>query len=69
MSFHSPAADPMPPQRMEGTYTQDRALEDLPGIRHALETFLQSHMLESEQFCHDSDPKKYVSCVPEESPS
>lgn len=58
MMTKRPAAEAMPPQRMAGPYTQDRALEDIPGIRHALEIFLQSHMVESEQFCHDSDPKK-----------
>ncbi|TDL19779.1 hypothetical protein BD410DRAFT_815806 [Rickenella mellea] len=43
---------------MDGPYTQDRALEDIPGAAHALDLFLASHMVESEQFCHESDPTK-----------
>ena len=45
-------------QPMSGEYTQDRALEDLPGVAHALSLFLASHMVESEKFCLESDPKK-----------
>lgn len=45
---------------MKGIYTQDRALEDLPGVAHALSLFLASHMVESEEFCRESDPKKCV---------
>ena len=47
-----------PPLTMDGPYTHDRALEDLPGVKHALDLFLASHMVESEEFCHESDPKK-----------
>ncbi|KAL5496113.1 hypothetical protein ACEPAH_3030 [Sanghuangporus vaninii] len=47
----------MPPAKMKGKYTQNRGLEDLPGVRHALDLFLSSHMVESEQFCRESDPK------------
>ncbi|KAI0071516.1 hypothetical protein K474DRAFT_1630434 [Panus rudis PR-1116 ss-1] len=42
----------------KGPYTQDKALEDLPGICYALHLFLASHMVESEEYCHKSDPAK-----------
>ena len=42
------------------SYTQERALDDLPGISYALALFLSSHMVESEEFCHERDPKKCV---------
>jgi hypothetical protein len=44
-------------------YLRKDALDDLPGVSYALELFLQSHMLESEEYCHKHDPKKYVSLV------
>ena len=47
-------------QPMSGEYTHDRALEDIPGVAQALALFLASHMVESEKFCHESDPKKYT---------
>ncbi|KAH8103762.1 hypothetical protein DFH11DRAFT_1734486, partial [Phellopilus nigrolimitatus] len=34
----------VPPRTMEGAYAQERALEDIPGIKHALNLFLASHM-------------------------
>ncbi|KAI5118784.1 hypothetical protein M0805_005014 [Coniferiporia weirii] len=55
MSTLSPSP---PPRTPEGPYAPDRALEDIPGIKHALELFLASHMLESEQYCHTRDPTK-----------
>ena len=48
------------PARMEGAYTPDRALEDLPVVKHALNLFLASHMVESEQYLLGCDPKKFV---------
>ncbi|KLO18664.1 hypothetical protein SCHPADRAFT_899460 [Schizopora paradoxa] len=48
----------IPPLKMSGLYTHGRALEDLPGVAHALALFMASHMIESEQYCHESDPKK-----------
>ena len=39
-------------------YNHDDALEDLPCMHYALELFLNSHMLESEDYCHKSDQKK-----------
>ena len=47
----------VPPAEMKGAYTHARALEDTPGIAHALELFLASHMKESEEYCTKSDPK------------
>ena len=42
----------------KGPYTQDKALEDLPGIAYALHLFLASHMFESEEYCNKADPAK-----------
>ncbi|GJE96162.1 hypothetical protein PsYK624_123550 [Phanerochaete sordida] len=39
-------------------YVAKKALSDLPGIAYALHLFLASHMLESEEYCNKSDPKK-----------
>lgn len=41
-------------------YDAEEALEDLPGVSYALEVFLSSHMLESEEYCHKMDETKYV---------
>lgn len=41
-------------------YSHDVALDDLPGIAFALDTFLKSHMVESEEYCHRNDPRKCV---------
>jgi hypothetical protein len=41
-------------------YDISEALKDLPGITYALDIFLASHMFEAEDYCHKSDPKKYV---------
>lgn len=45
---------------MEGAYRNDRGLEDLPVVKHALALFLASHMVESEQYLLGCDSKKYV---------
>ena len=34
------------------------ALDDISGIRHALDLFFASHMLESEEYCNKNDEKK-----------
>ena len=54
----------MKPAIMEGKYTKDRGLEDLPGVKHALDLFLSSHMIEAEEFCRESDPKMCVFASP-----
>ena len=41
-------------------YTQDNALADIPAIKHAEDLFLNSAMVESEEYCLRLDPKKYV---------
>ncbi|KAK7676982.1 hypothetical protein QCA50_020011, partial [Cerrena zonata] len=46
-------AEPPAPQ---GRYTQEQALDDLPGVAYALHLFLASHMVESEDYCHKCDP-------------
>ncbi|KAF8147845.1 hypothetical protein B0H34DRAFT_785773 [Crassisporium funariophilum] len=46
------------PPKVKYPYKPTEALEDLPGVCHALELFLSSHMLESEEYCHKSDEKK-----------
>lgn len=53
---------PLPPADVvyhKGPYNPEKdALSDVPGLRHALDLFLSSHMLESENFCRDMDPAK-----------
>ncbi|KAI6030082.1 hypothetical protein EDC04DRAFT_107009 [Pisolithus marmoratus] len=51
-----------PPPPVPTTYTPERALEDLPGIHWVLHEFLQSRMLESEEFCDRVDPNKERLC-------
>ena len=41
-------------------YSQSVALDDIPGIAFALDTFLKSFMVESEEYCHRVDPRKCV---------
>jgi hypothetical protein len=41
-------------------YSHSAALDDIPGIAYALETFLNSQMVESEEYCHRNDPQKCV---------
>lgn len=57
-------APPPPPANCktpQGQYiAEESALEDLPGITHALDLFLASHMVEAESYCHQMDPTKSV---------
>lgn len=48
---------PSPPS-VKYPYNPADALEDLPGVSYALEQFLMSHMLESEEYCDRSDERK-----------
>ena len=41
-------------------YSPTKALEDIDGIVYALHLFLGSHMVESEQYCREYDPKMCV---------
>ena len=50
-----------PPPSVKNPYKEKEALDDIPGVAYALETFLQSRMVECEDYCHESDPKKYAS--------
>ncbi|KAG6872871.1 hypothetical protein C0995_005859, partial [Termitomyces sp. Mi166 len=62
----SPPAQPTPswapvytsPPTVKHPYTPSEALGDLQGVCYALETFLNSQMLESEAYCHQSDVGK-----------
>jgi hypothetical protein len=53
-----------PPPPADVVYNKDPydperdALKDLPGVRYALDLFLGSHMIRSEKFCVEMDPKK-----------
>ena len=53
---------PLPPADVvyhKDSYDPERdALDDLTGLRYALDLFLASHMVESENFCKDMDPAK-----------
>jgi len=44
-------------------YSPGAALDDLPGIAYALDTFLKSQMVESEEYCHRNDPQKCVAII------
>ncbi|KAG6875979.1 hypothetical protein C0993_006436, partial [Termitomyces sp. T159_Od127] len=46
------------PPPVKHPYVAAEALGDLPGVTYALETFLNSRMLESEEYCHTSDVRK-----------
>lgn len=46
------------PPAPSGSYSPKRALDDLPGTQYALELFLASKMVESEEYCDKCDPKK-----------
>lgn len=50
-----------PPAPPKGSYSPKNALDDLPGTHYALELFLASKMVESEEYCDQCDPKKCVS--------
>ncbi|KZV62664.1 hypothetical protein PENSPDRAFT_591100 [Peniophora sp. CONT] len=47
-----------PPPGVKTPYKAKEALDDITGVAYALETFLQSRMVECEEYCHESDPKK-----------
>ncbi|KAH9900726.1 hypothetical protein C8Q73DRAFT_675481 [Cubamyces lactineus] len=46
-----------PPPFPKSPYSPTKALEDIDGIVYALHLFLGSHMVESEQYCREYDPK------------
>jgi len=46
------------PPEITWPYTHSNALDDIPGIAYALDLFLKSLMVESEEYCHRSDPKQ-----------
>jgi hypothetical protein len=48
------------PPTVTWPYSHTSALDDIPGIAYALDLFLKSLMVESEEYCHTSDPKKCV---------
>ncbi|TFK32750.1 hypothetical protein BDQ12DRAFT_475905 [Crucibulum laeve] len=54
-TFKSKYAAPPP---VKNPYKPSEALDDIPGVSYALELFLASKMLESEEYCHKSDEKK-----------
>ncbi|EJF58913.1 hypothetical protein BD309DRAFT_970426 [Dichomitus squalens] len=39
------------------SYRPENALDDIPAISYALHVFLRSHMVESEEFCKEYDPR------------
>ncbi|KAH8108397.1 hypothetical protein DFH11DRAFT_1634250 [Phellopilus nigrolimitatus] len=49
--------EPSPPE-VGDTYSPDKALDDIPAIKYAEYLFLNSNMVESEQFCLKADPRK-----------
>ena len=49
------------PPPVKYPYKPEQALDDIPGLQYALKLFLESKMVESEEYCHKSDEKKCVS--------
>ncbi|KAJ8085866.1 hypothetical protein PM082_004685 [Marasmius tenuissimus] len=45
------------PPPVKQPYKPSECLEDIPGMAYALELFLASHMVESEEYCAKNDPK------------
>ncbi len=45
------------PALPKGPYQPGKALEDIPAVAYALHVFIRSHMLESEAYCKEFDPK------------
>jgi hypothetical protein len=43
---------------VESPYSMANSTRDIPCVAYALELFLASHMLESEDYMHKGDPKK-----------
>lgn len=52
-----------PPPLIKSPYSPKDALDDIPGVAHALDLFLASKMIESEEYCDKTDPKKLVGCL------
>lgn len=52
------AGERKPPPKTKWPYDATNALDDIPGVAFALDEFLQSRMVESEDYCHEMDPKK-----------
>ncbi|KAI0049076.1 hypothetical protein FA95DRAFT_1489914 [Auriscalpium vulgare] len=50
--------DTVSPPSTKWPYTPNTALDDIPGVSYALDLFLKSLMVECEDYCHASDPKK-----------
>jgi hypothetical protein len=48
------------PPAVQRPYKPEEALDDIPGVAFALEHFLSSHMLESEEYCNKMDETKCV---------
>ncbi|KAJ2921771.1 hypothetical protein H1R20_g15320, partial [Candolleomyces eurysporus] len=46
------------PPPVKNPYKAEQALEDIPGLQYALKLFLESKMVESEDYCNKSDEKK-----------
>ena len=49
------------PPSVKYPYNPQEALDDIPGIKYAMDLFLASRMIEAEDYCNTSDEKK---CVP-----
>jgi hypothetical protein len=48
------------PPAVKVPYDPREALDDIPGVSYALEQFLASRMVESEEYCHKMDETKFV---------
>ncbi|TFK17307.1 hypothetical protein FA15DRAFT_661535 [Coprinopsis marcescibilis] len=48
------------PPNVKRPYRPEGALEDMPGLQCALRLFLESRMVEIDEFCRESDPGQWV---------
>ncbi|TEB19564.1 hypothetical protein FA13DRAFT_1844951 [Coprinellus micaceus] len=46
------------PPGVKHPYRPEEALEDIPGLQHALQLFLESRMMESEEYCRRMDERQ-----------
>ena len=48
---------------VSANYVPENALDDLLAIKHAEYLFINSYMVESEEYCDKVEPKKSVLCI------
>lgn len=56
----APALALLQPPTISEHYSPELALDDLPAIKYAAALFLNSSMVESENYCMKVDPRRYA---------